>query len=81
MNAAGVPATLARERGTEREDAAGTAPPASVVVEAVGAEGHRAAFVVGNPPTAEDVRRLVALGSMPGLRGAEWAATPGASLR
>lgn len=38
-------------------------------------------MVLTNPPTAEDVRRLVHVAAMPGLVDAEWSATPGTDSR
>lgn len=51
------------------------------VVTATTAEGRRAAFVVADPPTAEDRRRLAGLAAMPGLRSAEWSAAAGTDVR
>lgn len=51
------------------------------VVTASTAEGGRAAFVVADPPTDEDLRRLADLAAMPGLRCAEWGAEAGTSSR
>lgn len=44
-------------------------------------DGNEACAVFANPPTAEDVRRLLELAAMPGLVDAEWSATPGSSSR
>lgn len=51
------------------------------VVTATTPEGHRAAFVVADPPTATDVERLAGLAAMPGLREATWSAAVGTDLR
>lgn len=53
----------------------------SVVVLARTPEGHEAAMVLSNPPTAEDVARLASLAALPGLRAAAWSAAPGDSPR
>ncbi len=53
----------------------------SVRVLARTPEGAEACEVYGNPPSAEDLRRLAALAAMPGLREAEWSASPGTSPR
>lgn len=45
------------------------------------ADGAEACVVLANPPSAEDVRRLVALAAMPGLVDATWTAAPGTSSR
>ena len=53
----------------------------TAVVLAVTPEGHHAAMVLANPPTADDIARLAMLGSMPGLAHATWTATEGDSPR
>ena len=53
----------------------------TVVVTATTPEGHQAAFVAQNPPTAGEVERLALLGALPGLRDAEWTVAPGTSSR
>lgn len=51
------------------------------VVTATTPEGHRAAFVVADPPAAEDLAWWAALAAEPGLRDATWAGAAGESSR
>jgi hypothetical protein len=55
--------------------------PAAVVLIATTAEGRRLAFKIDTPATTEDLRRLAAIQSMPGLASATWTGQEGDSLR
>lgn len=43
--------------------------------------GHTLAFKVDVPPSAEDLRRLAALQSQPGMDGCEWTGKGGGEVR